>query len=119
VDVTEPALTPSAVTPAVETGLIRRLEEEYKAALRQAIEANKIYPRRAVRLRQQGEVKIGFTILRDGSIEDVRIIHSSGSNLLDKATRNAVERINGQFPFPAELPREQWNFTVPVNYALR
>ncbi|MEJ2466696.1 MAG: energy transducer TonB, partial [Candidatus Thiodiazotropha sp.] len=115
----EPALTPSAVTPAVETGLIRRLEEEYKATLRQAIEANKIYPRRAVRLRQQGEVKIGFTILRDGSIEDVRIIHSSGSNLLDKATRNAVERINGQFPFPEELPRSQWKFTVPVNYALR
>ncbi len=113
------AIAPQPDAPAVDTGLIRRLEEEYKAALRQAIEANKGYPRRAVRLRQEGEVVVGFTVHRNGTIEDLRIIASSGSGLLDKAARAAVEKINGQLPFPEELERSAWDFTVPINYALR
>ncbi|MES9896248.1 MAG: hypothetical protein ABW141_15270, partial [Candidatus Thiodiazotropha endolucinida] len=60
--------TPLPIAPAVDMGLIRRLEEEYKAALRKAIENNKGYPRRAVRLRQEGEVLVGFTVRRDGVI---------------------------------------------------
>ncbi|MEJ2463923.1 MAG: energy transducer TonB [Candidatus Thiodiazotropha sp.] len=116
----EPIVTaPPPVMPAVDTGLIRRLEEEYKAALRQAIETNKGYPRRAVRLRQEGEVVVGFTVLRNGVIEQLRVIESSGSGLLDKAARAAVEKISGQLPFPDELERSEWDFTVPINYALR
>jgi protein TonB len=105
--------------PVVDLGLIRRLETEYKAKLRQAIERNKGYPRRAVRLRQEGEVVLGFIIHRDGSIEALRIVESSGSRLLDKAARNAVEKIDGRLPFPEGLERDQWEFSIPISYALR
>jgi protein TonB len=105
--------------PAVDSGLIRRLEDAYKTALRQAIETNKGYPRRAVRLRQEGEVVVGFTIRRDGVIDELHIIESSGSTLLDKSARATVEKTSGQLPFPEELERRQWQFTIPINYSLR
>ncbi|MES9823479.1 MAG: energy transducer TonB [Candidatus Thiodiazotropha endolucinida] len=111
--------TPLPVAPAIDTGLIRRLEEEYKAALRKAIENNKGYPRRAVRLRQEGEVLVGFTVHRDGVIRALRIVESSGSKLLDTAARRAVEKISGRLPFPEEFKRNQWEFTIPINYGLR
>ncbi|MCG7864520.1 MAG: energy transducer TonB [Candidatus Thiodiazotropha endolucinida] len=111
--------TPLPVAPAVDMGLIRRLEEEYKAALRKAIENNKGYPRRAVRLRQEGEVLVGFTVRRDGVIGALRIVESSGSKLLDTAARRAVEKISGRLPFPEEFKRDQWEFTIPINYGLR
>jgi protein TonB len=117
--VPQPVVQSAPVEPAVDSGLIRRIEEEYKASLRQAIEANKGYPRRAVRLRQEGEVVVGFTILRSGAIEGLRIVESSGSALLDKAALGAVEKTSGQLPFPEALTREQWAFTIPINYALR
>ncbi|MEW8046021.1 MAG: energy transducer TonB [Candidatus Thiodiazotropha sp.] len=110
---------PLPVAPAVDMGLIRRLEEEYKAALRKAIENNKGYPRRAVRLRQEGEVLVGFTIRRDGVIGALRIVESSGSKLLDTAARRAVEKISGRLPFPEEFKRDQWEFTIPIKYGLR
>ncbi|MES9922932.1 MAG: energy transducer TonB [Candidatus Thiodiazotropha endolucinida] len=111
--------TPLPVAPAIDMGLIRRLEEEYKAALRKAIENNKGYPRRAVRLRQEGEVLVGFTVRRDGVIGALRIVESSGSKLLDTAARRAVEKISGRLPFPKEFKRDQWEFTIPINYGLR
>jgi protein TonB len=100
-------------------GLMRRLEEEYKAALRESIERNKGYPRRAVRMRQEGEVVVGFTIHRNGDIESLRIVESSGSRLLDKAAHRAVEKISGKLPFPEKLERERWEFTIPIKFALR
>ncbi|MEW8277919.1 MAG: energy transducer TonB, partial [Candidatus Thiodiazotropha sp.] len=114
-----PVAAPVPAPPAVDIGLIRRLEEEYKASLRRAIEANKGYPRRAIRLRQEGEVLVGFTVLRNGVVEALRIVDGSGSRLLDKAARGAVEKISGRLPFPDELAREQWEFTIPINYSLR
>jgi protein TonB len=105
--------------PAADMGVIRRLEEEYKAALRLAIERNKGYPRRALRLRQEGEVVVGFTIRRNGNIQSLRIVKSAGHKLLDMAAQGAVEKISGKLPFPEKLQRERWQFTIPINYALR
>jgi protein TonB len=110
---------PVPVAPAVDVGLIRRLEEEYKAALRLAIERNKGYPRRAVRLRQEGEVVVGFTIQRNGDIQSLRIVESSGRKLLDTAAQGAVEKISGKLPFPEKIERAFWEFTIPIKYSLR
>jgi protein TonB len=110
---------PSQPMATVDTGLFRRLEDEYKAALRRAIEANKRYPYRARRLWQEGKVVVGFTIYRDGSIKAIRIVESSGNGLLDNAACTAVEKVSGRFPFPERLERSQWDFTIPLKYSLR
>lgn len=104
---------------AVDSGLVRRIEDEYKTALREAIEANKGYPRRAVRLRQEGEAVVGFTIGRDGAISELRIVDGTGSALLDRAALEAVRKVDGTLPFPDEIERSAWDFTLPITYGLR
>lgn len=110
--------TPLPLAPSVDSDLLRRLEDDYKAALRRAIEEHKRYPRQAVRLRREGEVVVGFTLRRDGVVEALRIVAGSGSPLLDKAALAAVEKISGRLPFPEALQRRQWDFTLPISYSL-
>jgi protein TonB len=64
-------------------------------------------------------VVVGFTIRRDGVVEALKIIESSGNRLLDKAAGAAVEKISGELPFPEGIERSQWKFTIPIRYSLR
>lgn len=95
-----------------------RISDEYKFSVRQAIEANKRYPRKARRLRQQGTAVVTFTILRDGSIQNLRITQSTGVERLDQAALKAIEKINGRFPLPSALNKASWDFNVPIQYSL-
>ncbi len=110
----QPPVAPTPPPVVVDT----RLTNKYKAKVRQAIEDNKHYPRKARRLRQQGTVTLAFTIRRDGSIENLRIIQSAGYHSLDQAALKAIEKINGKFPIPDDLHRESWDFRVPMKYSL-
>jgi TonB family protein len=56
----------------------------------------------AARLGQKGRVGIVFEILKDGSVPELRLVASSGSDSLDRA---AVGAIQGANPFPP-LPEE-------------
>jgi protein TonB len=109
---------PAPHAPADES-LLRRLEEAYMRTLRKAIEARKGYPRRARRLHQEGDVTVGFSVRRDGSITDLHVVESSGHSLLDRAALEAVRQVDGSLPFPQEIERSVWAFTLPIGYALR
>ena len=114
------AASPSGMADQATTdhGIIKSLEAEYMAALRSAIEEKKHYPKRARRLKREGDVIINFVINRNGQIKNVRIRHSSGTQLLDKAAIDAIKRV-GQFkPIPAEIPRNSWALELPIRYAL-
>ncbi len=115
----EPEPPPRELAPTVDPDRVRNAELEYKSALRSAIEANKHYPGQARRLRQEGQVEVEFTLRRNGDIRDVRIVSGSGSDILDHAALEAVRSIDGKLPFPQEIARSEWTFTLPLNYALR
>lgn len=105
--------------PVTDHGLIETLEAEYMAALRKAIEAKKHYPKRARRLKREGNVIIDFTIHRDGKINQIQVQNSSGTKMLDKAAVDAIKRL-GQFkPIPDKIPRDSWALEIPITYALR
>lgn len=111
--------TTAAVRPAADVSLLRRVEEAYKIALRKAIESHKVYPRRAARLHQEGEILVAFSVRRDGGIVGLRVAESSGSALLDRAALEAVREVDGTLPFPREIERSVWAFTLPISYTLR
>lgn len=115
----EPEPSPREPAPTVDPDRARNAEREYKSALRSAIEANKHYPGQARRMRQEGQVEVEFTLRRNGDIRDVRIVSGSGSDILDHAALEAVRSIDGKLPFPEEIARSEWTFTLPLNYALR
>ena len=103
---------------AVNYGLLRSIEEEYKSALREAIEAKKYYPKRARRMRREGLVEVDFTVDRSGLIKNISIYNSSGIKLLDTAALQAVETLRQFRPIPDELNRSQWPMRIPVEFSL-
>jgi protein TonB len=104
--------------PAVDSGLANQLEDQYRAALRDAIEKNKHYPRRARQLKREGSVVVRFIIERDGSIRNIEILHSSGMRILDDAALQAVRKTSAFEPFPDAIQREFWRFDLPMHYNL-
>ncbi|WP_295813122.1 TonB family protein [uncultured Nitratireductor sp.] len=74
------------------------------------------YPSAAKRQRLKGEVRVRFTIARNGSVSGIRIVRSSGSNVLDKAALDTVRRA-APFPrIPDGAGRSSWGFTVPLAF---
>ena len=98
---------------------LNKITRDYQTALQSGIEANKHYPRRARRSRQQGRCVVAFTVLQNGHIEGIHITESSGSKALDQASVAAVRSIDGQYPIPPKLSRSRWLFRIPVQYQLR
>ena len=80
---------------------------------------HKRYPRQARRLRQEGTVKVTFTISRSGRVLSKRVVESSGYELLDQEVQAMLERASPLPRIPASLGRSSLTITVPVAFALR
>lgn len=94
------------------------IENEYKNAVRQAILKNRVYPRQARRKHQQGISVVAFRLQKNGIIERLRVITSSGSELLDRAALRAVGKVRQFKSFPKEMTRQYWDFEIPVSFKL-
>ena len=91
----------------------------YEELLVAWLEKHKKYPRRAKRMRIQGEVVLRILINRAGQTQKVTLERSAGNRLLDKAALKMAKRAN---PFPAipeNDPRQSLEFMVPVAFILR
>lgn len=71
--------------------------EAYFAMLNSRIQKFKNYPKAAESRHIEGNVKVEFAVLKDGSLSDVRIVKSSRYRILDEA---AIETIKRASPFP-------------------
>lgn len=72
---------------------------------RQRVEAvgNKYYPEASVRYGIYGSLRLLVVIQRDGHLEDIKVLSSSGYALLDEAAIKIVRMAAPYSPFPAEL----------------
>lgn len=66
--------------------------------LNSAINQHKHYPLAALRLHQQGTVRISFKLLNNGNLDNLEIAQSSGYHSLDNAALLAVKRIQPFHP---------------------
>ncbi len=69
-----------------------QLINAYREKLRQEVERNKQYPRRAKKMKNTGIVKIQFKLNNMGDITSAQLVGSSGNTLLDNAALSAVEK---------------------------
>jgi periplasmic protein TonB len=92
------ALVASATPPAPVSEARPDLEAEYAAGLRADIDRRTHAPDSAqYRLRHpSGEVRVGFVVMRNGAAKAIRVLHSSGSSILDEAAQATVS--SGQYP---------------------
>jgi len=109
-----PVAEPPGPTPEEKA----RIEASYKRALAAAIERNKVYPRMASRMGQEGVVTVGFTVLADGTIQDIHIVGEGAYPSLNEATLEAVRAVGRAMPIPPELGKGRWAFAVPIAYRL-
>ena len=90
-------------------------EDLYVAQVIAWIEKNKRSPAGS----KSGVVTIRFVLDRRGSVQDVRLIRTSGSRLLDVA---ALDQIRTTQPFPRPGPDATWRmreFTFNIDYQHR
>jgi protein TonB len=80
-------------------------------SIRDSIERKKTYPLAARRRGTEGVVHVGFRITPQGGPEDLRIIKSSGSSMLDKATVDIVKKA-------APFPYVDADIEIPVVFRL-
>ncbi|HYE77396.1 MAG TPA: energy transducer TonB [bacterium] len=96
----EPAPTPEPAPPTVDLAPIRN---DYTIRLRSLIDAKKRYPPPAKRLRRTGRAQVAFTVGADGSLSDLTLRTSSGTEALDDAALQAVRDAAPFPPLPPEL----------------
>ncbi len=91
----------------------------YEQLLVAWLEKHKKYPRRAKRLRIEGEGMLRILINRNGQTQQVNLQQRTGNRLLDKAALEMAQRANPFPPMPLNDPRAQLEFVVPVAFVLR
>lgn len=84
--------------------IVRRIQERAPA---------RPYPPLAAAMGWTGLVRVAFTIRRDGTVAELRIVKSSGRKVLDEC---ALEEVRAAAPFPR--PSEEQPVEVPILYVL-
>jgi len=80
---------------------------------------HKRYPIQARRLRQEGVVKVTFTIASNGRVVSKQITQSSGHDLLDQEVQAMLKRASPLPRIPSSLGRSSLTVTLPVAFNLR
>jgi len=94
------------------------IKNDYLSKLRTTIENNKIYPKRAKRLKQQGKVIVSFEITKSGHIKKVMLKNACPYKRLNNAALDLLIQIAKFEPIPKELEKNTWAIEVPINYSI-
>jgi protein TonB len=76
------------------------------------------YPEAALKNRQEGRVEVEFSILEDGSLENVRILHSSEYASMDQEALRAVKAAAPFHRIPEKLALKRMSVEFTFNYIL-
>jgi protein TonB len=91
----------------------------WKSELVARLERAKRYPPEAQSRGEHGVAQLAFSVDRSGGVHNARIVHSSGSGLLDQATLSLIERAAPLPPPPPEISGAQIAIVVPIRYNIR
>lgn len=100
-------------------GLDSEVMLRYQDMVKQRIEETRRYPCWAKRQRLEGATYLSFTVLSNGISRDIRIMHSSGLDFLDKEAIKTIERANPFPPIPPELNHDFVSMEVSIVYTLQ
>ncbi len=106
---------PSPVTtPVVKKEYSKEYIDKNLAKIRELIQENIYYPRKARRRNIEGKVVLRFTITTAGTIQNVQVV-SSAHNILTHAAKQVLIMIEDELP----KPKEEIEITLPLTYTLR
>lgn len=82
--------------------------------IKQAIDSNLLYPRRARMMREEGAAIVQFTYTRQGQLRRLRLLRSTGSAELDDAAKQTIIRASATFP----QVKEDYTLRLPIIFRL-
>ena len=88
--------------------------KEQLARIRTMIENALCYPAIAKKLRLEGVVTVSFSLRSNGYVENIQIISSSGSSVLDKKALETVLSLNGEYPHL----EKKVDLSLPISFSL-
>lgn len=91
----------------------------YQNIVRQRIEEAKKYPLWARKQGIEGIAYLYFTVLRNGNVSDIQIVHSSDSNILDEEAVATVKRAQPFPPVPKEINGSSLGMQVAIVFSLK
>ncbi|MCP8899858.1 TonB family protein [Gilvimarinus xylanilyticus] len=92
--------------------------QDYTALLVKLTHQEIKYPRRAMKLRQTGSVRMAVVIDGNGELVDIQPLLESGYKQLDDAVEDAIEDAAPYPPVPDSLPAEHFEFVFPITFML-
>jgi len=100
------------INPAQEAML------RYQDIVKQRIEEVKEYPEWAREQGVEGIIHLKFTISSDGRSREIKLVHSSGSKILDREAVDTIERASPFPPLPKEIARSSIQMEVSLVFTL-
>lgn len=103
---------------ALDAGKSSEHYEAYASEVVRQLNRHKVYPEVALKLRQQGRVKVRFRVDRSGDVLNAEILEKSAHDPLNNAAKRLIDEIRNFRPFPDEVKDTTWLFTVPIEYTM-
>ncbi|MDD2357827.1 MAG: energy transducer TonB [Thiovulaceae bacterium] len=88
--------------------------KEQLAHIRTMIENALCYPAIAKKLRLEGVVTVSFSLRSNGNVENIQIVSSSGSSVLDKKALQTVASLDGEYPHL----EKKVDLSLPISFSL-
>jgi periplasmic protein TonB len=92
--------------------------DEYFERLRRHLARYKNYPKEALKRKEAGTVVVEFVLARDGRVLTAQIEKSSGSELIDRAAIDMLDRASPVPPLPDRYKGERIKIAIPVDFSI-
>ena len=89
----------------------------YFSRIKQQIQRVWVYPAQGTKRKLSGEVTLKFEISKDGNLLSLRLINSSGSNILDANAVRAVRGAAPYYPFPITITKKKLSILATFVYS--
>ena len=91
----------------------------YKDAIKQKIESHRRYPPSARKHKLEGNATVEFIVMSNGNAHSVKLLESSGYNVLDEEALAMVNRAAPFPPIPAVFKLSEFRMEVTIVFDLR
>ena len=109
---------PPPPPPKPSKDSLMKVTRAYLMGLSSEFEKRKDYPATARRLKQEGTVRVQFTVAKDGSISGAVVAKPCPYSSLNESALAAVQAVPKFDPIPAVLGKETWKMEIPIKYNL-
>lgn len=95
----------------------KEIQKKYFHSVYKLVEEHKKFPKKAKRFQKEGSVKVGFTILHNGTFNNFHIIKKAKYSTFNKSVVKLFRNIDSFLPPPKEV-QTPLNIEITISYKL-